>query len=285
VDTAPHPAHRRLVTARPFATALLAGLLAACTSPPAAPAGASASASADKTVRAVLAPTGRLRIGVYPGSPTSMVQTAAGESRGLSVDLGRALADRLGLPADLVAFERVAQVVDAIAAGQVDMTVTNASPARAQRIDFSPPVLTLELGLLVMPGSAVTSLDALDRDGIRVGVTQGSTSQTALGRRLGHATLVPAASVAAAQQLLRDRTIDAFATNKAILFEMRDGLPGARVLDDRWGLEHLAIAVPKGREAGHPLLAAFVADAQRDGTVQRASERAGLRGIVPPDGR
>jgi polar amino acid transport system substrate-binding protein len=276
------------VTARPLASALSAALLAtACAQPPAAPAAASTSPNAgpDVRVRTVLAPTGVLRIGVYPGSPTSLVRTASGESRGLSVELGRALADRLGVPSDLVVLERVAQVVDAIAAGRVDLTVTNASAAREQRVDFSPPVLTLELGLLVMPGSAVTSLEALDRDGIRVGVTQGSTSQATLSQRLSHATVVPAASVTAGRQLLSDRGVDAFATNKAILFEMSEGLPGSRVLDGRWGLEHLAIAVPKGRDAGHRLLATFAADVQRDGTVQRASDRAGLRGIAPPDAR
>jgi polar amino acid transport system substrate-binding protein len=290
VDTPAHPAHRRRVTARPLAAAISAAFLAAaCANPRPLPAPAAVAApphaGADAAVRAAIAPTGVLRIGVYPGSPTSMVRTPAGESRGLSVELGRALADRLGLPADLVILERVAQVVDGIAAGQVDMTITNASPARAQRVDFSPPVLTLELGLLVMPGSPVTSPDVLDREGIRVGVTQRSTSQTTLGQRLAHATLVPAASMNVAQQMLRDRTVDAFATNKAILFELGDGLPGSRVLEGRWGVEHLAIALPKGLEAGHSFLAAFVADAQRDGSVQRASERAGLRGIAPPEGR
>lgn len=42
--------------------------------------------------------------------------------------------------------------------------------------------------------------------------------------------------------------MDAFATNKAILFAMQDTLPGARILDGRWGLEHMAIAIPKGRK-------------------------------------
>jgi polar amino acid transport system substrate-binding protein len=44
-------------------------------------------------VRAALAPTGTLRIAVYPGSPTSLVQNAPAEAmRGLTVDIGRELA-------------------------------------------------------------------------------------------------------------------------------------------------------------------------------------------------
>jgi polar amino acid transport system substrate-binding protein len=209
-----------------------------------------------------------------------MVRDAAGEVHGITIEIGRALAKRLDVPMQIVVFDRVAQVVDALAASSVDMTVTNASPARAERVDFTPPLLDLELGVLVMPGSPVTSLETLDRDGIRVGVTEGSSSQGALSKRLVHATVVTAPSMSAAQAALRAGGVDAFATNKAILFEMSDGLSGSRVLDGRWGVEHLAIAVPKGRAPGAALLREFSEQVQGDGEVERAASRAGLRGSV-----
>ncbi len=263
-------------TGRRTAIAMLAAGLVACAGPAVAP--------VDPQARALLAPSGTLRIGVYVGSPTSMVRTGSGDSRGLAVEIGQSLARQLGVPAEVVVFERVALVVDAIAAGQVDMTITNASPARAEVVDFTPPLLALELGVMVMTGSPVTSIETLDRDGIRVGVTQGSTSQGALARRLTHAAIVPAASPQAAQAMLGSGAIDAYATNKAILFELGDGLSGARVLDGRWGLEHLAIAVPKGRGRS-PFLTAFAEAARRDGEVDRAAQRAGLRGMAPADAR
>jgi polar amino acid transport system substrate-binding protein len=266
------------VLRRGVSIALLAAGFAGCASPEPAP------ASVDPQARAVLAPTGVLRVGVYSGSPTSMVRSASGETRGLAVEIGQSLARRLGVPVEIVVFERVALVVDAIAAARVDMTITNASPARAEVVDFSPALLALELGVIVMPGSPVASVDGLDRDGIRVGVTQGSTSQGALAKRLTRASLVPAPSPLAAQAMLRSGAVDAYATNKAILFELGDALPGARVLDGRWGLEHLAIAVPKGRGQG-PFLAAFADEVRRDGEVERAVQRAGLRGTAPADAR
>jgi polar amino acid transport system substrate-binding protein len=242
-----------------------------------------ATAPADPQARAALAPTGTLRVGVYPGSPTSMIRDASGETRGVTIDIGRDMAKRLDVPVETVVFDRVAQVVDALAAGRIDMTITNASPARAQVVDFSPPLLAVELGVLVMPGSRLTSVDALDSDGIRVGVTQGSSSQATLSKRLVHAAVVTAPSMQAAQVMLRSGAVDAFATNKAILFELSDALSGSRVLEGRWGLEHLAIAVPKGRAAGQAFLAAFADDVRGDGEVEQATRRAGLRGAVPPE--
>ncbi|MEF7616990.1 transporter substrate-binding domain-containing protein [Aquincola sp. MAHUQ-54] len=276
----------RQVLRRWLLAGLAAGVVAGCAQPLQPGAAPTAPVAATADVRQALAPTGRLRIAVYPGSPTSMLRAGSdGEARGLTVEVGRALARRLGVPAELVVFDRVALVVEALQAGQADMTITNATPARARLVDFTPPVVGLELGYLVLPGSAVTSVDAVDLPKVRVGVSQGSSSQAALGKQFRHAALVPADSLGAAAAMLKDGRIDAFATNKGILFQMADGLPGARVLDGRWGLESLALAVPPGRAAGAAFLQAFVADAATRTLVQDAAARAGLRGTTDPERR
>ena len=153
-------------------------------------------------VRLALAPTGTLRIAVYPGSPTSMVRApGAGEMRGLSVEVGRELARRLGVPADVVVFQRVAEVVDALKAGRADLTITNATAARAQDVDFTPPLVALELGYLALPGSPVQSFADVDRPGMRIGVSQGSTSQGVLTREFKQASVVPAPSLKVAGEM------------------------------------------------------------------------------------
>jgi hypothetical protein len=52
--------------------------------------------------------------------------------------------------------------------------------------------------------------------------------------------------------MLCDGRIDAFATNKGILFEMADELPEARVLDGRWGAESLAITCRRVARPARP---------------------------------
>jgi polar amino acid transport system substrate-binding protein len=237
-------------------------------------------------IKQALAPTGKLRVGVYPGSPTSMLRDpATGEVKGVSVDLGKELAKRLGVTYEQIEYQRVAEVVEALKSGAADFTVTNASPARAKDVDFTQPLVSIELGFLVPAGSPLSKFADIDKPGIRVGVTQGITSQGALPRELKNAVVVPAANLNVAIEMLAQRKIDAFATNKAILFEMSDSLPGSRVLDGRWGIEHLAIAIPKGRDQGMIYLQAFVEDAIATGLVARAVESAGLRGTVKADSR
>jgi polar amino acid transport system substrate-binding protein len=234
--------------------------------------------AADPAAAAALAPTGTLRVAAYPGSPTSLVRDAAtGEARGVGLDLGRAMAARLGVPFELAEFPDNAQVLDAVKHARADFVFTNATPARREDLDFSPTLAGVEQGFLVPAGSALAAADDVDREGVRVGVTRASTSERELAARLARATLVPVASVREGRELLAAGGLDAFATNKVILGEIAQALPGARILAGRYGLETLAIGVPKGREAGHAWLRRFAEDARRDGTVRRAAERAGLR--------
>jgi polar amino acid transport system substrate-binding protein len=235
----------------------------------------------DAAVRQALAPSGTLRIGVYVGSPTSMVKDpASGEARGVTLDLGKALAKRLGIPSEAVVYPKLADVLVALKEGKVDFTVTHATEVRAKFVDFTPPVLSLELGYLVPAGSPIASVADIDRPGVRVGVSQGSTSQVTLSRELKNAKVITAPTLKDAVGMLSQHQLDTYSTNKAILFKMSDQLPGSRVLDGRLGLEHMAIAIPKGREQGRAYLDKFAADAVAEGLVARAGERAGLRGAA-----
>ena len=231
--------------------------------------------------RQALAPSGKLRVGVYPGSPYSMVRDpVSGEMKGIAVELGKALAMRLGVPYEQVEFRRPAEIYEALKAGQIDMTIVNATPARADQFAWSPPLMLIELGFLAAAGFPVTSAADIDRPGVRVGVTQGGTMNSALAHELKNASVVPAATLKNGIEMLAQHKIDAYATNKANLFAMSDALPGSRVLGGRWGLEHLAIAIPKGRDAGFAYMRTFVEDAKSEGLVERAAARVALRGVA-----
>ena len=257
--------------------AIALSLLAGCANTPSAP---------TPEIRQALAPTGTLRVGVYPGSPTSMIRDPkSGELKGVALELGQELARRLGVPFQSVVFQRPAEVVEGVKAGRVDITFTNASPARARDIDFTPPLLGIEQGFLVLPGSPISTsaLTDVDRPEIRVGVSQGSTSLSTLSREFKYAKLVEVPNLKIATEMLTRHQLDAFASNKAILNELSDELTGSKVLAGRFGLEHVALGIPKGRDRGMDYLRGFAAEMMSGGYLQRAVDRAGLRGTVKPE--
>jgi len=232
-------------------------------------------------MREILAPKGKLRVGVYLGSPTSMVRDSkTGETHGLSFDLGRELAKRLDVTFEQVNYQRISDVLEGMKAGEVDFTISNSTPARAAIVAFSRTLLTIELGYLVPAASHIATIADVEKPGIRIGVTQGSTSQGTIPKLLPDATVVPAQNYKRAIEMLERGEIDVYATNKPTLFEMSDQMGGSRILDGRWGEEHLAVAIPKGRESAMEYVNHFVEDVQTSGLLAQAAERAGLRGML-----
>ena len=237
----------------------------------------------DPAAVAALAPAGRLRVAVYTGSPTSLVRDpASGETKGVGLDLGRAMAAKLGVAFELAEFPNNAEALGAVKAARADFAFTNATAARRSDLDFSPPLLGIEQGYLVAAGSTLANASGVDRPGVRVGVAKASSSERELTGLLKAAAVVPVASLKEAREMLAAGTLDAFASNKGILHEMAGNVPGSRILEGRYGLESFAIGVPKGREAGHAWLRGFADDVRADGSVRRAAERAGLRGTSEP---
>ena len=236
----------------------------------------------DNDVSRVLAPSGRLRAGLYTGTPTSMLNNTDKDPRGVGYEIGKELARQLHVDYEPVVFAKNAEVQQALKTGAVDVAFTNASAARAKDVDFAPPYLQIELGYLVPPESALTDLRDIDMAGKRVGVTTGSTSGATLSKDLRNAEVVRAPTFNDTIALLSSRQIDAFATNKATLFEIAEKLPGSRVLDGRWGVERHAIAIPKGREAGLEFLKTFTSEIIATGLVHDAIGRAGLKGVLDP---
>jgi polar amino acid transport system substrate-binding protein len=209
-----------------------------------------------------------------------VIDPATKQSHGVTYDLGKELATRLNVPVEYISFPRVADVVDAIKDGKVDFTVTNATPVRAAVVNFSHVLLEVELGYLVPAGSPITKPEQIDGPGIRIGVSKGGTSERVLGEKYKNAKIISTESVPDAINSLRTGVFDVYATNKSILFQMAQSLPGSQVLAGNWGAEHMAIAVPKGREAAQAVLDSFVSDVQSSGQLQQIETTAGLKGAI-----
>jgi polar amino acid transport system substrate-binding protein len=223
-------------------------------------------------------------VGVYPDDPLANLDTRSGQAGGslhdLSVELGQELARRLGVVFEAVVFESQPPLLEAVRLGSVDVMIVNATPKRAQILDFSPDLLQTEQGFLVMPDSLAVKIEDIDQSQVRVGVSEGSTSQGILTEQLKNARVVPVSTIKAAVQMLERHELDTFATNKAVLFALSDHVPGSRVLDGRYGVEHLALAIPKGRPKAMAYMATFVNEVTADGFLERAAAEVRFRGRI-----
>ena len=140
-------------------------------------------------VAADLAPSGTLRASINLGNPV-LAHGTPDEPGGVTVDLARALGERLGLPVELLCFDAARSSLEAMQDGRADLCFLAIDPARAETVAFTAPYVLIE-GVYVVPeDSPLTRADQVDRAGVRVGVKQGSAYDLHLTRALEHAEVV-----------------------------------------------------------------------------------------------
>jgi polar amino acid transport system substrate-binding protein len=233
-----------------------------------------------------LVQSGTLRVGVGLGSlTTAMKDPATGEARGPALELGRALAARIGIKFAAVEYPRPGAVIDGLRDNAWDATVLIVDPVRAQQIDFSNPTLRSDLTYLVAAGSTLQKVADADQTGIRIAAPRADTSDLLLTRTLKNAKLVRVDNIAAGLDLLRNGGVNAVALNRPSLIALSATLPGSRVLSDGFADFYSAMAVPKGHDGWLAYLNDFVENAKSTGAINRMIEKLAMQGVkVAPAG-
>jgi polar amino acid transport system substrate-binding protein len=233
-----------------------------------------------------LAQSGALRVGLGLGSLTTAIRDpATGQIKGPALELGRALAARIGIQFVAVEYPRPGAVIDGLRANAWDMSVLIIDPVRAEQVDFSNPFMESDLTYLVPAGSTIQSVADADQSGIRIAAARGDTSDLELTRALKRAELVRTDSIAAAVELLRTGGVNAIALNRPSLIAQSATLPGSRVLSDGFAHIYSGVAVPKGHDGRLAYINEFIEDAKVSGLVNRMIETLAMQGVrVAPPG-
>ena len=260
--------------------------LAGCAAAP-DPLNSTTSATATATAPAIaeLGGTGKLRAAINFGNPILANRNANGEAYGVSVDLAREAARRLGLPAELVLFNSAGNVVDAIKAKQVDLAFVAIDPVRAADMDYTSPYVIIEGAYLVRNDSALQRNEDVDKAGTRVAVGRGSVYDLFLTRELKSATLVRAPTSPAVTDLFIAQNLEVAAGVKQQLQGDAKRVGGVRLLPGRFMVIEQAMGVPKGRVAAQAWLSGFIEEMKASGFVADALKRHGIEGAVVAPGR
>jgi polar amino acid transport system substrate-binding protein len=232
-------------------------------------------------------PTGRLRASINLGNPILAGRDAAsGEAKGVSVDLAREFARRLGVGLELVVFDTAGQSVDAVSNEQADIGFFAIDPKRGEHIRFTPPYVLIEGCYLVRADSPLRANEEVDRAGQRVVVGRGSAYDLFLSRELKNAQVVHAPSSPAVVQHFVDTGAEVAAGVKQQLEMDAQRLGGMRLLPGRFMVIRQAMGCPRGRgEDAAAALSAFIEEMKASGFVAQALARHGIEGAsVAPAG-
>ncbi len=231
---------------------------------------------------------GRLRVAIAispaPGTFWAGRDPASGEPSGVAVDLGRALAGRLGASVDLVVYRNSGAITDAAPHDAWDVTFIPMDASRAMKLDFGPIYHVAESTFLVRQGVTIQTLAEVDRPEVRVLGVADTTTLRAIAAWLKTTTPTGAPDIEEVVARLRDGTADAFGMNRETLRDLAASLPGSRVLDGHFFQARMAVATPQGDAETLAAASAFIEEAKASGLLRRIFDAHGLadQAVAPP---
>ena len=246
----------------------------------------SRNSSASPEVVRDLAASGTLRAAINMSNFLLVTgRTRSGEPEGVSPDMARELARRLGVRLELLPYGTPGEIADDAGTGVWDIANIGAEPKRAEKIDFTAAYCEIQATYLVPAGSRIKAIEEVDRPGVRVAVSARSAYDLWLERHVRHAELVRAEGLDASFELFVDKRLDALAGLRPRLVSDAEKLPGARILDGQLTAVQQAMGCTRGRHAGAAFLREFVETSKASGFVAGLIAKHGVQGrlsVAPP---
>ena len=230
---------------------------------------------------AALAPTGTLRASINLGNPV-LAQGTPEEPSGVTVDIARELASRLGVPVSFECFDAARKSFEALRTGAADVAFLAVEPARAAEVEFTAPYVVIEGVYAVVADSPVRTADDVDRAGVRVGVKEGSAYDLFLTRTLQNAEVVRGADGIDA---FRELGLEVAAGIRQPLARHVSDDPGLRLVEPRFMEIRQAVAVAQDHSAATVrFLQELVEDLKANGRIAESLARSGQDASVAPPG-
>ncbi len=264
-----------------FFSTVVAGLILLATS---------AAFAQDDAVRQELIPTGRLRVAIAYAPTASALYVIKDPSapagfRGVAVDLGTALARKLGVPVDYVPYLASGAITDAADKNIWDVTFMPVDADRKTHVAFGNAYHILQSTYLVAPSSNIQSLADVNREGVRIAGVANTATGRASAVASPKATTITVAGVNDGVELIKAGRADAMALSRESLAGLAAQIPGARVLEGGFLNSTSAIAVPRGKPLALGYVSNFIEEAKASGEVRRAFDAIGLTSsMVAPAG-
>jgi polar amino acid transport system substrate-binding protein len=230
--------------------------------------------------RAELAPTGVLRAGINLSNFLLVTgRTAGGDPVGVAPDMAGEIARSLGVPVKYVPFKSPGELADQAGKDVWDIGLIGAEPQRAAVMTFSAAYVEIEATYMVPPGSPITSIDQVDKKGVKVVTSARSAYGLWLENNIKNAELIQIAGLDGAFNKFKDDKIDVLAGLRPGLLKDIAKMPGATILPGKFSAVQQAVGCNKPAAEGARYIAQFVENAKKSGLVASLIEKHKVKGL------
>src|SRR5215831_7015418 len=211
-----------------------------------------------------LAPTGVLRAAINMGNFLLVTgRTPSGDPEGVSPDMAREIAARLGVPVKYLPYARPGELADDAEKGLWDIGLIGAEPQRAAVINFTAAYCEIEATYLVPAGSPIRNVAEVDQAGKRIAVTARSAYGLWLENNYKRGQLLQFDSADAALKAFDGEKMDAYAGLRPGLLAVAQARAGSRILDGQFTAVQQAVGTARKNTAGAAFLRDFVEEAKK----------------------
>jgi polar amino acid transport system substrate-binding protein len=242
---------------------------------------------ADAAVLQQLAPTGKLRIAVAVApSPSAQFAVKDGDTiKGTAVTLGKALAKKLGVAAEVLPHASSGEIQNSAANNKWDVAFLPVDAERKKFVDFGSAYHLLQSTFLVAPGSTMQSVKDADAAAVGIGGVANTATFRAATAATPKATHIEFKGVDIATQAMLEGNIQAIALSRESLGGVATKVPGSRILADAFLNSTTAVCVPKNKPAALAYVSEFIEEAKASGLVRNALDEMGLTSsVIAPAG-
>ena len=197
--------------------------------------------------------------------------------KGVAVTLGSALAEKLGVPLEIVAHKSSGEIQNSSSDNRWDVAFLPVDDERKKLVDFGNAYHLLQSTFLVAPGSKIASVKDAGAKGVGIGGVANTATFRAAKKATPQATHIDFAGVDAAAAAMNAKKIDAIALSRESLSGLVGKIPGSRILDEAFLNSSTAVCVPKNKPAALAYVSEFIEEAKASGLVRKALDEMGLK--------
>lgn len=157
--------------------------------------------------------TGKVRMGVFEYPPYFLRDKTTGEWVGAMVEMGKDIANELGVKLELVDAGGFGESVLALQSNKIDFQAgLQATPKRATAVDFAGPIYWIEWVTVNNPKFKGTTWADYNKPGVRVAVMAGSSDEVLLKKMAPNATRIELKDLSQIALAVSSGRADAFTT-------------------------------------------------------------------------
>ena len=219
---------------------------------------------------------GTIRVGVNPNFPPMSSFGMTNQLEGFDVDMGRLIAEKLGVDVEFVTTE-AAQRVPFLVSNRIDIALgaMTRTSERAKLISYTVPLHSEAMGVITTDKNAVASWEELNREDITLVNMRGNLSVELLKDKLPKAKTLLVDGNADTIRAIAQGRADALVENVDFFIRFTENYRNVQwqVLSDPIFISYCGIGVGKGNYALRDYLNVLLFELHSDGTIGRTWEK------------